>query len=368
MLGRAQITVAMAMVAASTFGITQQSKLPARAGGTPVAHPTLTAQSSGTANRLQAVSPVSPTVVWASGLGGTYTVTTDGGNTWHAGVVPGAETLQFRDVHGVSDKVAYLLSSGKGTDSRIYKTEDGGATWRLQFESHVQEAFYDCFAFWNPTNGLAFSDSVNGVFPALRTVDGTTWQSIENNLPPALAGEGGFAASGTCVATQGTSNAWIATGAAAQARILATTDGGNTWAAYVTPILHGTSTSGNITVDFRDASHGMVGGGELTTPLAFGDTVARSSDGGQTWQLTTRPPFPGAVYGLSYAHGKSDNHPRTVVATGPSGAAWTDDEGVSWNRLPGSGTSGIAYWAVAFANPQAGWMVGTQGRILKISF
>jgi photosystem II stability/assembly factor-like uncharacterized protein len=307
-------------------------------------------------------------VVWASGLGGTYTVTTDGGNTWHAGVVPGAETLQFRDVQGVSDKIAYLMASGTGTDSRIYKTEDGGATWTLQFESQIADAFYDCFAFWNPTNGIAFSDSVNGVFPALRTVDGMTWQSIANNMPPALPGEGGFAASGTCVATQGTSNAWIATGAAAQARILATTDGGNTWAAYDTPIIHGTSTSGNITVDFRDALHGMVGGGELTTPNTFGDTVARSSDGGQTWQLTTRPTFPGAVYGLSYAHGTTDNRPRTVVATGPSGSAWTDDEGDTWNRLPSPGIGGPSYWAVGFANPQAGWMVGTQGRILKISF
>jgi hypothetical protein len=26
------------------------------------------------------------------------------------------------------------------------------------------------------------------------------------------------------------------------------------------------------------------------------------------------------------------------------------------------------FWAVAFDNPQAGWIVGTQGRIVKISF
>ena len=53
------------------------------------AAPTLTPQRSGTTNRLQAVSPVSARVVWASGVGGTFTVTTDGGATWRAGVVPG---------------------------------------------------------------------------------------------------------------------------------------------------------------------------------------------------------------------------------------------------------------------------------------
>src|SRR5437660_4984480 len=52
--------------------------------------PTTTPQTSDTTNRLQAVSPVDENVVWASGVGGTYTVTTDGGNHWAAHVVPGA--------------------------------------------------------------------------------------------------------------------------------------------------------------------------------------------------------------------------------------------------------------------------------------
>jgi len=60
--------------------------------------PTLTPQNSGTTQGLIAVSPVNSRVVWAAGRGGTFLVTTDGGDTWKAGVVPGAETLQFRDV------------------------------------------------------------------------------------------------------------------------------------------------------------------------------------------------------------------------------------------------------------------------------
>ena len=67
-------------------------------GPSKSAQPILTPQDSGTANGLIAVSPVNPQVVWASGRGGTFVVTTDGGDTWTAGVVPGAEALQFRDV------------------------------------------------------------------------------------------------------------------------------------------------------------------------------------------------------------------------------------------------------------------------------
>ena len=153
-------------------------------------------------------------MVWASGVGGTYALTTDGGKTWHAAIVPGAESLQFRDVQGVSDKVAYLLSAGVGTDSRIYKTEDGGKFWSLQFQNTDPNGFYDCFAFWTPKRGVTMADSVAGRFPVIRTRDGETWQDIGDNLPTAQPGEAAFAASGTCIATQGRNRAWIGTGGA----------------------------------------------------------------------------------------------------------------------------------------------------------
>ena len=203
-----------------------------------VRQPKLTPQNSNTTQGLIAVSPVNERVVWASGRGGTFVVTTDGGHHWRSGVVPGAEALQFRDVEGVSDRVAYLQSIGNNpTDFRIYKTTDGGATWTMQFQNQLAGAFYDCFAFWSPTRGISHSDSVNGVFPDLRIRNGHTWKSISANMPPALPGEASFAASGTCVATEGERNAWIATGGSTAARILATTDGGNTWNAYDTPLV-----------------------------------------------------------------------------------------------------------------------------------
>src|SRR5215471_11115805 len=76
---------------------------------------------------------VSAKVAWVSGTKGTFGRTTDGGKTWSVGTVPGAETLDFRDVEGFGETTAYLLSAGPGEDSRIYKTMDGGKTWILQF-------------------------------------------------------------------------------------------------------------------------------------------------------------------------------------------------------------------------------------------
>jgi photosystem II stability/assembly factor-like uncharacterized protein len=358
-----RLLVVFLITAAATLGLAQRSS--------KIQPPTLTPQNSGTTQLLIAVSPVNSQVVWAAGTGGTYVVTTDGGNTWRAGVVPGTDQLQFRDVQGVSDKVAYLLSIGNYPDNfRIYKTTDGGATWELQFLNYAADAFYDCFAFWTPNHGVAHSDSVHGIFPDLRTDDGVTWESIGANMPPALPGEASFSASGTCITTQGESNAWIATGGSTIARILATTDGGNTWNAYDTPLVSSPS-SGAVSVAFRDASHGIVGGGDLSTNDHA--DAATSSDGGQTWTLTNKPPVPGAIFCLAYVNGAESNpqYTRTVVVTAETepdfdsgSAAWTPDEGQTWIGLPD--VSG--YWAVGFANPQAGWFVGNNGQILKISF
>ncbi len=277
--------------------------------------------------------------------------------------------LQFRDVQAFSASVAYLMSigtSGDPTDFRIYKTVDGGA-WTIQFVNQNPFAFYDGFAFWTPHRGIAHSDSVNGVFPDVRTTDGITWEDISNRCRRHCRGNS-LSHRAYCVATQGGRNAWIATGGSTIARVLATRDGGNTWNAYDTPLVSSPS-AGAFTVAFRNPWNGIVGGGDLDPSNPNSADTATSSDGGQTWTLTNPPPVTGAIFGLSYVGhtgaGAGNNLGRAVVITAnDGGAAWTPDEGNTWFTLPG--VSG--FWAVAFATPKAGWLVGTDGRILKISF
>jgi photosystem II stability/assembly factor-like uncharacterized protein len=109
-------------------------------------------QKSNTTASLHGLSIVNANVVWASGTGGTFVRTTDGGETWQAGTVPGGEKLDFRDVYAVDAKTAYLMSIGNGNESRIYKTTDTGKTWSLQYSEQNPKAFLDCMAFWNRHN------------------------------------------------------------------------------------------------------------------------------------------------------------------------------------------------------------------------
>jgi photosystem II stability/assembly factor-like uncharacterized protein len=321
--------------------------------------PVLEPQQSGTTALLIGISVVDAMTVWVSGARGTWGRTTDGGATWVTGVVAGADSLQFRDVHALDATQAYLLSIGSGDASRIYRTSDGGATWTLHFRNDEPRAFYDCFAFWDARSGIAFSDSHDGHFPIIETTDGVTWTRIPvDRLPPANEGEGAFAASGTCVVAHGDSTAWIGTGAsAAGARVLRTRDRGRSWSVAATPIVQGPA-AGIASLAFRDARHGMALGGDIGAPDSVTANVAYTSDGGDRWTLRASPPFTGAVYGSAWV---PDAPKPTLVAVGPRGLALTTNEGASWMPI-----DTLNHWSVAFHGVDRGWAVGPNGRITGI--
>jgi len=312
-------------------------------------------QSSGTTARLRGVSAVSPTVAWASGSDGVCLKTTDGGANWEAATVPGAEALDFRDVEAFDADTAYLLSIGEGERSRIYKTTDGGKRWRLQFTNRNPKAFFDALAFWDADRGVAVSDSVDGRFVIIKTTDGgANWNEIPpEKLPPALAGEGAFAASGTCVITEGKNNVWIGTTAA---RVLRSTDGGDTWRVATTPIPSGQPSAGIFSIAFRDARNGVIVGGDYKKEGEARDNVATTSDGGLTWNLVKGPLPGGFRSAVAYTPGAA-----MLVATGPSGSDYSLDGGASWAPVGGAG-----YHAISFARSGAGWAVGEGGRIAGI--
>jgi photosystem II stability/assembly factor-like uncharacterized protein len=327
----------------------------------PARPPTLTTQASNTTALLQAVSAPSDRVAWVSGHAAAVLRTTNGGASWETIPVPGAaaDSLQFRDVHAVNVDVAYLLAAGPGARSRIYKTTNGGRTWQVQFTNADSSAFYDCFAFWDRTRGIAFSDAVAGRFLVRVTRDGGAhWDLVTvEALPPAQSGEGAFAASGTCVAVLDRGQVWIGTGAADTARVLHSRDGGRTWEVVATPIAGG-RTSGIAALAFRDSLHGIALGGDIADPTARADNVAVTSDGGRTWRAGGRPRFAGAVYGVVAVPGR----PGWVVAVGPRGLDYSTDDGMNW-----TGLDTLAYWSVGFGSSKTGWAVGPAGRIKRIT-
>lgn len=315
-------------------------------------------QDSGTINELRGLSVVSPSVVWVSGTHGTILRTTDGGVHWRADTLPGASGLDLRSIAATSATVAHAMSIADS--GRIFRTTDGGRTWSVQFTSLRKGSFFDAIKFWDVKHGIAVSDPVDGRFLVITTSDGgDTWEETPvAGMPEALAGEGAFAASGSCLVVQGTRDAWFVTGGGAVARVFHSADRGRTWTASDTPIRAGVASAGIFSADFRDKTHGIVVGGDYQHPGLGGRNVALTSDGGQHWSLVDSAASPQAYESsVSFVPGTKG---RTIVAVGLRGTDLSRDGGLTWVRGDTTG-----YNSVVFASRSAGYAVGPRGRVSK---
>jgi photosystem II stability/assembly factor-like uncharacterized protein len=318
--------------------------------------PTWVIQSSGTTASLRGVSAAGPSVVWASGTNGTYLLTTDGGATWHAATVPGAESLDFRDVFAVDENTAYLLSIGEGQNSRVYKTTDGGAHWAIVLMDPDPKGFFDALAFWDARRGMVIGDPVDGEFALLTTEDGgETWQ--RQHAPPAIPNEGVFAASGTCLIVTGERDAYFVTGGVGAARAFHSTDGGKTWSVATTPIRNDSASAGIFSVAFADHGRGVVVGGDYSKAGDALHNVALTRDGGRTWIEPSGPRAKGFRSAVAYLADR-----RMWIATGPSGSDVSYDDGESWEPFDAGDFN-----ALSFVSSQAGWAVGPKGRVARLS-
>ncbi|HSE51266.1 MAG TPA: hypothetical protein VLB00_03710, partial [Gemmatimonadales bacterium] len=222
-------------------------------------------QSTGTAAEFRGLHAVNDRVVWAAGRGGVVARTTDGGGTWNADSIPGASNLFLIAIRALDQRRAWALGTAfsGASAARIYRTDDGGKTWRPQYENTTAGVFFDGMAFWNANDGIAFGDPLAGHFTLLVTRDGGThWTPVPaERSPQAHEGEAAFAASGTAIALGGTREAWIGTGGGPRARVLYSADRGATWRAAETPAAAGPA-RGVFGLAFRDRRHGLAVGGD----------------------------------------------------------------------------------------------------------
>ena len=326
--------------------------------GTPAQAQHWKVQTSGSDANLRAVSVannqrekgVSPPIVWASGSNGVVLKSLDEGKTWQRLHVEVGETLDFRGIAAFEDKTAYLMSSGEGEKSRIYKTTDGGATWSLQYSDNRKEFFLDSIACRSEKECFALGDPINSKFLLLKTSDGEHWNPLPaDNMPPALGGEGAFAASNSCIVLKG-NEIYFGTGGPA-ARVFHSSDGGLTWTVARTPIVQGNASSGIFALAFDGNNRLIAIGGDYKQPDYFERVAAYSVDKGKTWQLSVKQPggFRSAVVYVDSGR---------WIAAGPSGEDVSTDGGVHWKH-----TGSLNLNAVTFLDANRGWAVGTKGTI-----
>ena len=288
-------------------------------------------QPSNTTADLRGISSAGNGVAWASGTNGTVLRTEDGGYVWQAcSVPPSAEHLDFRAIQAFNANTAVVLSSGKGDQSRIYKTTDGCHTWALLYTNPDPDGFWDALIL-NHTNrdGELLGDPVHGNFVFLETPNrGDTWAPAKSTGLDALPDEGAFAASNTSLFFNEEFATAFVTGGPAGARVFINDKGeGKPFTSHALPLASGSASTGAYSIEARDAHSWVVVGGDYTKPGEPSGTAAWTRDGGRTWFAAKPTPH---GYRSSVAYDKKSG---LWITVGPNGTDISPDDGHTWYPL-----------------------------------
>jgi photosystem II stability/assembly factor-like uncharacterized protein len=170
--------------------------------GTDANHGPWEMEHSGTTAGLRGVHAAGGGVVWASGTDGTVLRSEDTGFVWQTCAVPpdGAK-LDFPGVWAWDRETAVVMSSGPGSQSRLYKTTDGCMSWQLLYTNPDESGFWDAIQFQDRQTGYLLGDPVGGRFVIFETTDGgTDWQrESDADLAAPDSQTGAFAASNSAL-------------------------------------------------------------------------------------------------------------------------------------------------------------------------
>ncbi|HEY4008521.1 MAG TPA: hypothetical protein VGM11_00095, partial [Acidobacteriaceae bacterium] len=343
------------------------------------AHAQWTLHDAHTTADLRGIDNVGGGVAWASGSDGTILRTEDAGFVWQlCAKPPGGEHLDFRAIQASDNNTAIAMSSGKGDQSRLYKTTDGCQTWHLLFTNPDKDGFWDALKFEPPSNrvahpstqskggvsravardpdhhvGFLVGDPVAGRFVIYASTDGNLEQwtrfgehsslhEFKFDITP-YNGEGLFAASNSNVEGDPTSGITFVTGGPMGAFCVSATwsdhgiGGFPTFSSFKSriPLAKGVSagafsvaSSGQQTL-LTNRSHQLLVavGGDYQQPNSSNGTAARSKNGGQHWTAAGTPPH-GYRSAVAY-----DAPTKTWITVGPNGTDISTDDGRNWRAL-----------------------------------
>jgi beta-lactamase regulating signal transducer with metallopeptidase domain len=235
---------------------------------------------------------------------GSVHYTTDGGSTW--GPVENqcmtSESATCVGLDMVDGQVAWHCANA----NRICVTANGGQTWKSVTEEGYTYpdqcrflSFLDAQTGWSatPNRLMATSDG------------GATW--IQIDLPEDLHW---IIAATLPTATDG----YLLD---ANGLLFVTNDGGKTWDSRSLELEEGEKLfdqcNSTTTMRFLDADHGIVIFSSIVNGQTGKTVIARTSDGGQTWQREQLPPIPEVKGSIYYHHLAHDG--RTLTITGTDG-------------------------------------------------
>lgn len=265
--------------------------------------------------------------------------------------------MEFRSIAQTSTSIFVLTIANPAL---LYKFSKDLSQKKLVYEEKHEKVFYDSMQFWNDKEGIAFGDPVENCLSVIITRDGgETWTKIPcTKLPKVADGEAAFAASNTNIIIKGT-NTWLVSGGK-KSRVFFSSDKGNSWNVYETPIVQGEAMTGIFTADFYDSKIGFIAGGNYDKPNQNFQNKAITNDGGKTWKLV------GEKQGFGYASciqfvPKSNG--KQLVCVGANGLFYSKDSGATWIQFLKDPT----FFTLRFVDENTAIAAG-KDKIVKLEF
>lgn len=303
---------------------------------------------------IRGLSPLTSEIIWASGSGGTWLLTLDGGQSWSTGIIAGLDSVDFRDIEGLDATSAIAVSAGQ--PAAIYKTVDSGATWELKYQG-PETAFLDGISFYKNQKGYAIGDPIDGKWMLLKTIDaGETWTWLETS-PMAEPGEGSFAASGSTILTD-LDHIWFTSGGI-KSKVYMSEDEGHSWEISDTPIIQGEPSQGIFSITKLDNNNLIAVGGDYLQPDLSVNNTIYSKEMGKNWELVATSYPSGYRSGVTY-------FPRFhwAISVGTNGSDYSMDGGVNWQKFSDEG-----FHAVFMDKAQGSiWASGLDGKIARLVY
>jgi photosystem II stability/assembly factor-like uncharacterized protein len=303
---------------------------------------------------LRGVAAVSKNICWVSGSQGKVLLTLDGGQTWLDRSVPDADTLQFRDIEAFNKDTVLVMASG--FPGLIFKTLDGGLSWTKVYENYTPGVFFDAMDFWDDKKGMAFSDAPKDKLIIIQTNNGgDSWHKLPDSILPQLHyQQGGFAASGSCLNTFGSSSVSICLGGI-ESTFLLSSDFGKHWQKIATPLDFGEPSKGIFSIDFLNESTGYIVGGDYRSDSLSSNTIAKTEDGGLSWELITD-----SIVAHQYRSAVLVRDDQNLICTSRTGSNVSMDNGKSWQKLKGK------YYSLSQGIDKTIWGSGPNGTVGKV--
>lgn len=306
---------------------------------------------------LRGIYPLDSANVWVCGSEGVVIRYSRRDEQVRLGRIAGLEHAEIRSIHAWDEKTAIIATSGQ--PAGVFKTSDGGVSWREVYRSSNATSFFNGMKFLGPDKGVVFGDPIDGRMELLITNDaGATWRRIPHaEAPVLLQGEAGFAASNSSLLLS-EDFVWIGLGG---------TEGGN---ASVLSIPTDKLFEGGTGSDWkrtevrsmaRSPSRGVFSlarsgdkliavGGDYKQLFEREGTLSVSDNLGGTWRQAKGPGVRGFRSAVLY-------HPAISrwICTGPTGTDISQD-GETWIPL-----SELGFHTLGIAKDGSVWGAGADG-------